>query len=279
MQGQGTSPDRLGRGIEALIPTSAPATVMVPGSALPLYTDGKRLAALKPIAEYFGLDWAGQFTKLNGKSWACIEKFSMQLPGDTQRREVVGGDRRTLTMWLATLDENRVREDKRAELRAYQSEAADALDAYFHRGAAINPRATEHQLNAAIFQARAQMELCQAAQGLIHPDHLEAKARVILARAMGENAELDAERRPLYTSDFLKGKNLSAKRTKSVAGVFGKRVKAAYIEANGVEPKRYPLDLPNGQTRDVLAYTEADRPLLESVWCEYYAPLTLEPDA
>lgn len=253
--------------------------VRVPGSGLPLYTDGKSLAALKPIADYFGLDWAGQFTKLRNKSWACIEKFSTQLPGDTQRREVTGGDRRTLTMWLATLDESRVRVDKRDELIAYQSEAADALDAYFHQGAAISPRATEHQLNAAIFQARAQMELCQAAQGLIHPDHLEAKARVILARGMGENAELDPATRPLYTSDFLKSKNLTAKRIKSVAGVFGKRVKRAYIDRHGVEPKMYPLDLANGQTRDVLAYTEADRPLLEEVWMEYYAPLTLEVEA
>lgn len=94
--------------------------VRVPGSSLPIYTDGKRLAALKPIADYFGLDWAGQFTKLKGKSWACIEKFTTQLPGDTQRREVTGGDRRTMTMWLATLDENRVRADKRDELVAYR---------------------------------------------------------------------------------------------------------------------------------------------------------------
>lgn len=260
--------------------TSNAVEVRVPGSSLPIYTDGKRLAALKPIADYFGLDWAGQFTKLKGKSWACIEKFSTQLPGDAQRREVTGGDRRTLTMWLATLDENRVRADKRAELVAYQSEAADALDAFFRDGAAINPRATEHQLNAAIFQARAQMELCQAAQGLIHPDHLEARARVILARGMGEHAELDQSSRPLYTSDFLKGKKLTAKRTKSVAGVFGKRCKSAYIERYGVEPKKYPLDLANGQTRDVLAYTEADRGLLESVWQQYYAgPIQLEVEA
>ena len=207
-----------------------------------------------------------------------MEKFSTT-GSDGKTYEMVGGDRRTLTMWLATLDESRVREDKRAELVAYQSEAADALDAYFHHGAAINPRATERQLNAAIFQARAQMELCQAAQGLIHPDHLEAKARVILARGMGENAELNPATRPLYTSDFLKSKNLSAKRTKSVAGVFGKRVKKAYIERHGVEPKLYPLDLANGQTRDVLAYTEADRSLLEEVWAEYYAPLTLGVEA
>ena len=138
----------------------------------------------------------------------------------------------------------------------------------------------QHQLNAAIFQARAQMELCQAAQGLIHPDHLEARARVILARGMGERAELDQSSRPLYTSDFLKGKKLTAKRTKSVAGVFGKRCKAAYIERYGAEPKKYPLDLANGQTRDVLAYTEADRGLLESVWQQFYAgPTQLEVQA
>ena len=260
--------------------TTTAVEVRVPGSSLPLYTDGKSLAAMKPIVEHFGLDYSGQLQKLKAKSWTCMGKFSTQLPGDTQRREVVGIDRRTLTMWLATLDENRIRADKRDELIAYQSEAADALDAYFHNGAAINPRATEHQLNAAIFQARAQMELCQAAQGLIHPDHLEAKARVILARGMGEHAELEQSSRPLYTSDFLKGKNLTAKRTKSVAGVFGKRCKAAYIERHGVEPKKYPLDLANGQTRDVLAYTEADRDLLESVWQQYYAePTQLEVEA
>lgn len=252
--------------------------VRVPGSSLPLYTDGKKLVALKPIADYFGLDWSTQHRKLSARSWATVVKMTT-VASDGKTREMVAGDRRTLTMWLATLDENRVREDKRDELRAYQSEAADALDAYFHKGGAINPRITEHQANALIFQARAQMELCQAAQGLIHPDHLEAKARVILARGMGENAELDASTRPLYTADFLKGKNLSAKRTKSVAGVFGKRCKAAYIERHGSEPRRYPLTLSNGQTRDVIAYTEADRPLLEQVWSDYYAPMTLEVEA
>lgn len=249
--------------------------VRVPGSSLPIYTDGRRLAALKPIADYFGLDWSSQLAKLKGKSWATMANFTT-VGADGKNRDMTGGDRKTLTMWLATLDENRVRADKRAELIAYQSEAADALDRYFHEGAAINPRATEHQLNAIIYQARAQMELCQAAQGLIHPDHLEAKARVILARGMGENAELDADRRPLYTQDFLKSKNLSQKKLRSVAGMFGKRVKAAYIEEHGAEPQMYPLDLSNGQVREVRAYTESDRPLLERVWQQFYAPLTLD---
>ena len=62
--------------------------------------------------------------------------------------------------------------------------------------------------------------------------------------------------------------------------MFGKRCKAAYIERHGVEPKKYPLDLANGQARDVLAYTEADRDLLESVWQQYYAePTQMEVEA
>ncbi|MFC9768614.1 phage antirepressor N-terminal domain-containing protein [Rhodococcus jostii] len=236
----------------------------------------KAHAAFRPIVEYFGLDYSTQLRKLKGKSWACMVNLTMQVAGGSQRREVVVVDRRTTGMWLATLDENRVVEDKRADLRAYQAEAADALDAYFHQGGAINPRADEHQVNALIFQSRAQIELCQAAKGLIHPDHLEAKARVVLARGLGEHAELDQSRRPLYTQSFLKGKNLSRKEMASKAGVFGKKVKAAFIDKHGREPQMYPLDLSNGQTRPVNAYTEADRPLIEQVWNEYFAPLTLD---
>lgn len=250
--------------------TRALVTVNVPGARFPLQTDGVRLVALRPISDYFGLDWSTQLQKLKGKSWATVGIFPT-VGADGRAREMSGVDRRTLGMWLATLDENRVAEDRRADLIAYQAEAADAWDAYLHQGAAINPRASEHQLNAIVLQARSQMELCQAARGLIHPDHLEAKARVVLARGLGEHAELDQARRPLYSQDYLKSKNLSRSRMKSVSGVFGKRVKAAYIEKYGREPEKYPLDLQNGQTRDVLAYTEQDRPLMDAVWAKHYA--------
>lgn len=237
--------------------------------------DDKPWVALKPMCEAIGIDAKSQRDKLQSKSWARgVLSTSRDSAGREQEMFMI--DRRTMTMWLGGLDENRVGEQARPIVIAFQAEAADALDAYFHQGGAINPRATEHQLNALIFQSRAQIELCQAAKGLIHPDHLEAKARVILARGLGEHAELDPMRKPLYTHDFLESKNLSAKRLKSVAGVFGKRVKKAYIDTRGIEPQKYPLDLSNGQTKDVLAYTEADRPLMDGVWAEFYAPLTLD---
>lgn len=253
-------------------------SIPVPGTTASLMAseiDGKPMVALKPMCEALGVDVESQRRKLTSKSWA-VAVMSTATGADGKSYQMTMIDRRTLTMWLATIDENRVSDEARPIVIAFQREAADALDAYFHQGGVINPRATEHQMNALIFQSRAQLELCQAAKGLIHPDHLEAKARVVLARGLGEHAELDPGRKPLYTQDFLRSKNLSSKRLKSVAGVFGKRVKKAYTEARGVEPQKYPLDLTNGQTRDVLAYTEADRPLMDAVWAEFYAPLTLD---
>lgn len=255
--------------------STALATIPVPGIDAPLRAlrmDGEPMVSIRHACEAIGLDNRSQQRKLADKAWARVVIMTMQLPGDTQRREFAMIDRRTFTMWLATIDTNRVSEQARPIIEAYQREAADALDRYFHEGGAINPRATEHQMNALIFQSRARMELLQAAKGLIRDEHLEAKARVVLAAGLGDVPELESgDKALLYTSDFLKGKNLTDKQTKSIASVFGKRVKKAYIDQHGVEPGMYPMNLPNGQTRDVRAYTEADRPLLEQVWREHYA--------
>lgn len=243
------------------------------GTSIITNADGTQVA-LKPVCEAMGLDYSGQLQRLKRQSWACVGVTPMQLPGDTQHRDVSTVDRRTFTMWLATISADRIKNARAADMvRAFQREAADALDAYFNQGAAINPRADEHQINAAIRHAQMQMELCQAAKGLIHPDHLEARARVVLARGLGERPQLPAdEHRILYTQDYLKAKNLSHARMRSVAGVFGKRVKQAYIDRHGCPPQKYPLNLPNGQVREVNAYTEADRDLLDAVWAANFAP-------
>lgn len=128
-----------------------------------------------------------------------------------------------------------------------------------------------HETNAMIFQARARMELCQAARGLIHPDHLEAKARCILAQGLGEYPQLEDKNTPLYTQDFLKSKGVTGKQLKSIRGTFGKRVKAAYTLKHGKDPEQYALHLSNGQTRMCNGYTRKDRPLMEQVWDQYYA--------
>lgn len=242
------------------------------GTTLHAYEgNGTQWVALRPICESLGIQADAQLKRLKREPWATTSIMD-GVGADGKNREITFVDRRTFTMWLATIQTSRVQNDAaRALLIAFQTEAADALDKYFHDGGAINPNADEHQLNALVRRAQMNMELLQAARGLIDPKHLEAKARVELARGLGELPQLDPGTRPLYTQDFLKTKNLSKSRMKSVAGTFGKRVKAAYTLEYGREPGKYPLNLANGQTRDVCAYTEADRALMERIWATYYA--------
>lgn len=232
--------------------------------------DGTPQVALRPACESMGLSYSGQYDRLKRTAWACV-RVTRTHDSSGRQQDMVMIDRKTFTMWLATISASRIKSpDARQMVETFQAEAADALDAYFNDGGAINPRATEHQLNALMFQSRAQMELIQAAQGLIHPDHLEAKARVVLARGLGEHAELDPATRPLYTQDYLKERGIKGKKLAATAGVFGKRVKRAFMDKHGVAPEKYPLNVKNGQTRNVLAYTERDRPLMDQVWSTYY---------
>jgi hypothetical protein len=226
--------------------------------------------APKPVCETLGLDWSAQYRRLQRQPWAAIAMMATPSAGGSQNTMMI--DRQTFVMWLATIDTSRVKDTAARDLIVtYQREAAQALDRYFNEGGAINPNATEHQLNALIRRAQMEMELCQAAKGLIRPEHLEAKARIILARGMGEQPELDPQTRPLYTQNYLEEKGVKSPRLQKIAGVFGKRVKAAYILKYGRDPEKYPLNLSNGQIRNVNAYTEADRPMFDSVWDQYYA--------
>jgi hypothetical protein len=114
--------------------------------------DGKPEVALRHASETVGLDYSTQLRKLKGKSWATVV-MRPTVAEDGKSREMAMVDRRTFTMWLATIDTNRVNEDARPVLEAFQAEAADALDAYFNDGGAINPSATADQLDTLVTKA------------------------------------------------------------------------------------------------------------------------------
>lgn len=232
--------------------------------------DGKPHVVFRPLVESLGLDADSQMKRLRRHSWATTVKMT-GVGADGKNRDMTVIDVRTLTMWLATIDENRVSEEARPLVIAYQNEVADAIESYWANGGAINPRATEHQKNALMFELRSQMELAQAAKGLIHDDFLEAKARIILARGMGEAPELDPATKPLYVQSFLKEKGLSKKQLSAKAPGFGKRLKNQWMKSHGAAPQKAPIELQNGRIIDVYGYTEADRPLMESIWQEHYA--------
>lgn len=117
------------------------ATIPVPGTDAQLFAaqiDGRPMVALKPMCEALGIDVDSQRRKLQSKSWA-VAVMSTATGADGKSYQMTMIDRRTMTMWLATIDESRVSEDARPKVVAFQSEAADALDAYFSAGVAVNP--------------------------------------------------------------------------------------------------------------------------------------------
>lgn len=250
-------------------------TIPIPGvdaTLVATLVDGTPFVALKPMCEAIGIDADNQRRKLQSKSWASAVLSTVQVGG--QGREMFMIDRRTMTMWLATIDENRVNERSRPIVRAFQREAADALDAYFNDGGAINPNATVDQFDRLTKRAQGLMGLLKLADGLVDPKHLETKARIVIAQAFGEKPELNPADIPLYVSDFLKDKGLANDMINAKASGFGKRLKGLYLAEHGETPKKAYQELPNGTVREVYAYTQADRPLLDEVWNRHYEGVT-----
>jgi len=123
----------------------------------------------------------------------------------------------------------------------------------------------------ALVRAKGLMELVALAKDVISPDYLEAKARIVLARAMGDTPEIETSARPLYVQDYMREQGVSNDNIKSYAPTFGKYVKKAYKAERGVEPGKRFDETPSGQVREVCVYTEADRPIFDRAWSESYA--------
>lgn len=101
------------------------------------FDDGEIYTALKPICENIGIAYNGQWERLNRTPWATI-RMIRTVGADGKHRDMVAISRKTLTMWLATIDTNRLSDEQaRHNVTVYQQEAAEALDKYFNEGGAI----------------------------------------------------------------------------------------------------------------------------------------------
>lgn len=156
--------------------TTELVSVPVPGAPDLMATefDGNQWAALKPMCDSLGIDTWTQQRKLNAKSWATTSVM-LVVAADGKTREMVMVDSKTIPMWLATIDENKVNAESRPKLVAYQREARDALDAYFNqRSAAPAPAMNQLDvLRAAIDQIEAAQR--DAAEALAITNRSEAR--------------------------------------------------------------------------------------------------------
>jgi hypothetical protein len=143
--------------------------VPVPGADAPMQAaqiNGRAFVAFRPLCDSLGVDPDTQAKKLRGRSWATTV-LSTVVAADGRDREMLMVDRRTLTMWLATLDERRIAAAARPRVIAYQAEAADALDAYFNERSVVAPSVNQFDvLRAAIDQIEAAQREAEEAKAI-----------------------------------------------------------------------------------------------------------------
>ncbi len=146
--------------------STALVAVPVPGAddLLAMQEDGRVWVALKPMCETLGIDFSTQVRKLRRRSWAGIGQRPTPSPGGIQQTTVITSE--TVPAWLFNIDENRVSEQARPKLIAYQREARDALDAYFNKRTVVAPPVNQFDV------LRAAIDQIEAAQR----DAAEAKA-------------------------------------------------------------------------------------------------------
>jgi len=112
------------------------ATVEFHGHPLvTLKQDDQILVALKPIVEGIGLDWRGQHKRIQRDDVlsTCVVVMTMQLPGDTQRREVLFLPLQYLNGWLFGVDTHRIKNPEvRERINQYKRECYEVLYRYWH---------------------------------------------------------------------------------------------------------------------------------------------------
>lgn len=258
-------------------PTKVVKLDLTAGSVQTVLVDGQPHIVLKPAVEELGLDYRTQLRKLKTRSWAVVGSApTTGVDGKTYEMAVVPV--RTFLMLLATVNENRVAKEHRPTLVAFQDETADAIEAYWTKGGAINERATDEQLD--VLQQQIEERRIRRALGLVQliaamDDNVDPKwkrSRQLhhYAEAAGEIAEIPAEDRALLVETYLKDRGLSKAELRSVRSSFGRRISLAYQMQHGEKPKD-SIGLVDGRERQVKSYTEADRPMFDKVWDEFYA--------
>lgn len=203
----------------ALVPVPVPGA----DALMAMQDDGHVWVALRPMCDTLGISLPTQLRKLQRRSWAGVAQRATPSAGGVQQTTVITSE--TVPLWLATIDENRVSEDARAKLIAYQREARQALHAYFNKRAVVAPPVNQFDvLRAAIDQIEAaQRDAAEAKQIAQRTDDrlaaIEGKHDWLTALAYGRINDL-----PTHTT-FLRKLGACATRI----------AKAHDIEANRVQ--------------------------------------------
>lgn len=94
--------------------------------------DGRVWVSLRRMCENLGVDVESQRRKLRDKSWATTVEITA-VAEDGRQRAVTAVDLETIPLWLAGIDERKVKVEVRPKLSRYQRECARVLADHFLR--------------------------------------------------------------------------------------------------------------------------------------------------
>jgi hypothetical protein len=248
------------------------------GSLHTVLVDGEPHIVLKPAVDDLGLDFSTQLAKLKTRSWAVVGQSPMA-GADGKTYDMAVAPVRTFLMLLATINENRVKATARPTLIAFQNETADAIEAYWMRGGAINPAASDDQLDALqhlieerrIRRSLGLVQIVAAMDDSVDPRWKRSRQMHHYAVAAGEAPDIPPEDRALTVETYLVDQGLTAGERRAVRSSFGKQLVVAYAVAHDGEKPKDSFGLVDGRERRVKSYTEANRPLFDTVWSALYA--------
>lgn len=240
--------------------------------------DNEPHVLLRPTLSGMGLDADSQLKKLKRKSWGSTVVTTVQVPGDTQGRELAAANLDTWAMLLANIDEHRVAESVKPIVVEYQKKSAKALREFWTQGGSINPAATPEQVEDLRIQlddvqrahtARARLEAMGAAKqfGLVNPSYIEAMARTELARMNGDEPDIDPLDYTITADEYLTEKGVAPEDLPSARTRLGRTVAALYRARYSKDPQKIRRPI-HGVHREVAVYTHRDIDLFDTAWVE-----------
>lgn len=124
-----------------------------------LEKDGEHYAAVRPIVENMGLDWAKQTTKLKNPKFNCC--LMATVAKDGKIREVLCMPTKKLNGWLFSINPEKVRADIRHIVEQYQEECFTVLHDYWHKGMAVNERAATNPTLSTVKDRNGLVKTCE----------------------------------------------------------------------------------------------------------------------
>lgn len=182
----------------------------------------------------------------------AFEMQPFETAGGTQRHNVALLNEHQATLLMTFMRNSKI-------VKAFKVELVKQF--YKMRQALTAPAVVAHRAPE-VLDLKGQAAILRTLRSSLQPDYADAKARVILARAMGDEAEIDPEKRPLDVQSYLESREVPTSVLRSRRGQFGTLVAKEYRAEFGESPKKVERFV-NGVSKQVNGYTEEHRYLFD----------------